>query len=145
MVGTIPMLILFLGVINLGNSKPHEHKQELDKDGDYEDSITEQQKALDNMGCKPVLQKKYVSRYVDTKDDLLDHFHWPTVVGILRCDNSCSYCGNEFGQEEKECQPVQDKIRKKHFVIAYFSKEGPKKYRRLKTKEHTECHCVLKK
>ncbi|CAL4145868.1 unnamed protein product [Meganyctiphanes norvegica] len=136
-----PLMLLVLEVFNFSRSAPHH----INKD-DNDILLQAQQKDLDSMACKPMLHKEHVAKYIDPKDNLLDHHHlyYPWVVGVLRCDSTCSYCGNEIGQEEKKCLPVSDKIQQKHFVVANFSKDGEKKYRRVKMEEHTECHCAFK-
>ncbi|KAG7161881.1 putative PDGF/VEGF domain-containing protein 2 [Homarus americanus] len=105
-------------------------------------SIVKQVEELQELGCQPVLKKVKVTDLLDPADDLVDMImFYPHAVAVRRCDEDCSYCGNNHGSIRGHC--IATASEKKSFVVAYYDLSlPPKKHHRMMTAiVHTKCSC----
>ncbi|KAG7155465.1 putative PDGF/VEGF domain-containing protein 4 [Homarus americanus] len=104
--------------------------------------IENQVKELQDMGCKPVMQKVLVVDLLDETDDLIEMLYfYPQAVAVRRCVEDCSFCGNNHGKIKGRC--VASSREEKTFVVTYYENTSPptKHQRTMTTVEHTQCGC----
>lgn len=102
-------------------------------------AVQKQIRQLKTMKCRPTKQKITVRGILSPENDLLDVDFWPTIVMVKRCNDLCSYCGNNIGVETKTCQPTQTKMKK--FQVVHYSKDGKRQYEHFRAEEHQRCNC----
>lgn len=104
----------------------------------HQENLHNQTEILKEMGCEPIYKKIAVIDLISPEDKLRDELLIPNVLGVLRCDDSCSYCGGDLGLEMKKCLPEERKS--KTFSVSYYE-GGHKKYFSLSAEEHLKCSC----
>lgn len=102
--------------------------------------VEKQMKQLKKLKCKPRQQKLVVKDVLSADNDVKDADFWPQVVVVKRCDDSCSYCGDDIGVETKRCVPSKTKT--KMFYLAQYDDQGNRHYTHFKTQEHLRCSCT---
>lgn len=98
-----------------------------------------QVKQLEKMNCRPRRVKVNIDEILkDTPHQFRGKRMYPRVLPVRRCLPECSFCGDDFGDEEKECVSVRTK--KKKYTI-FFLHHGQKQYADIRVLVDKECDC----
>ncbi|KAG7163217.1 putative PDGF/VEGF domain-containing protein 1 [Homarus americanus] len=102
-------------------------------------AITRQMKKLKKMKCKPYLKMMYVKDLMEETDERKDRLVVPEVVAVKRCDESCSYCGNNLGQVRAKCTAT--KKRNRMYTVRYLDDNDNWKYMKFPVMVDSKCQC----
>lgn len=99
-----------------------------------------------SMGCEPHLHKVRVidilREMLNKTDERLDKHFSPSVLPVLRCNESLSYCGGNSGIDQGEvCRPANVTVKK--FNVTYFSGGGERNSLPVEAEVHPKCICSL--
>lgn len=103
--------------------------------------IHEQRKELKSLQCIPKPAVVKIADNLEYHDALKDEEYFPKVVVVNRCLEDCTFCGDaHMGIPKGSCQPDERAIEKRS-IIAFYYKEGRKKFQEVLIPEHTACRC----
>lgn len=121
----------------------------------FKEEIRNQVKALKRMKCRPVLQKVSTYGHIRGDQGLDRHEIFPEVLGVKKCNDSCSYChpkNGKFGgqrrkrgmEEVMSCQVAKAEI-KNYAIRAKDLETGKVSYFHIPLENDIGCECMPKR